>query len=70
MSTSLIVILAYLFFIVIYLAYSIAGIYHLWRFGYSGDLSKLAILAYSVVSIIIIAVTLTIGFSIIAINNI
>jgi len=62
MNTILIIISIYLCFIAAYLIFSIAGIYHLWRFGYSGDLSKLAILAYSIFSIAIIVSTLSLVF--------
>ena len=46
---------AYAIFVLVYLVYSAAGIYHLWRFGYSGDFSKLIIVVYSALSIGVIA---------------
>lgn len=39
-----------------FIIYSAAGIYHLWRFGYVGDLTKPAIFIYIIlVSLVIIA---------------
>jgi len=51
-------IIAYLIFIVSFVVYSAAGIYHLWRFGYSGDLSKVIIVIYSLITLAIIVVSL------------
>jgi hypothetical protein len=52
------VFIIYLLFVLVFLVYSAAGIYHLWRFGYSGDLSKAVIYIYSLVSIVIIILSL------------
>ncbi|MFA6963913.1 MAG: hypothetical protein WC227_04385 [Patescibacteria group bacterium] len=52
------VIVIYLCVVLAFVIYSGVGIYHLWRFGYSGDLSKLAIVIYSIVSVAIIVTTL------------
>jgi len=48
----------YLIFLLGFLIYSLAGIYHLWRFGYSGDLTKAIIIIYSFISAAIIVVSL------------
>jgi len=48
----------YILFIVIYAVYSALAIYHLWRFGYVGDLTKPAILYYLIISAIIIIVSI------------
>ena len=52
-------IFVYLIVVLAFVIYSAAGIYHLWRFGYSGDLSKVAIIIYSLVSLGIIFGTLS-----------
>jgi hypothetical protein len=49
--------ISYFVFLVLFFIYSIAGIYHLWRFGYVGDLTKPAIVIYVMVVVSIIAVT-------------
>ncbi|MCX6808385.1 MAG: hypothetical protein NTW50_01840 [Candidatus Berkelbacteria bacterium] len=57
-------VISYLVFLVLYLLFSAAGIYHLWRFGYSGDLSKFIIFTYSIISIIIIVASFVfLGFN-------
>lgn len=47
----------YSVFIIAFLVFSVAGIYHLNRYGYAGDLSKPMIVLYSIVSLSIIAVS-------------
>jgi len=49
-----VVILIYIVFILAFLVYSAAGIYHLWRFGYSGDLTRFVIVFYALVSFAVI----------------
>lgn len=44
----------YAVFIIIFLIFSYAGIYHLRRFGYAGDLTKPIIILYSLLSLAII----------------
>lgn len=51
-------ILFYLIFILGFVIYSAAGIYHLWRFGYSGDLSKVIIVIYVLTTAAIIVISL------------
>lgn len=53
-----IVVVAYFIFIVLYLIFSAAAIYHLWRFGYVGDLTKTAIVLYTLLSVVVIAISL------------
>ena len=50
--------IAYILFIIAFITYSTVGIYHLWRFGYVGDLTKPIIILYSVISSIIIIISL------------
>lgn len=52
----------YLVFIAIFLFYSIAGLYHLWRFGFAGDLTRPVIFLYSLLSALIIVTTLIFSF--------
>lgn len=53
-----IVIVAYLVFVILYLIFSVAAIYHLWRFGYVGDLTKTAIIIYVISSVVVLAISL------------
>jgi len=39
--------------------YSFFGIYHLWRFGYIGDLTKPAIIIYIIIALLAIGVSIT-----------
>ncbi|OGD63694.1 hypothetical protein A2215_00015 [Candidatus Berkelbacteria bacterium RIFOXYA2_FULL_43_10] len=48
----------YFIFLIFFAVYSIVGIYHLWRFGYVGDLTKPFIFAYILISVIIVVITL------------
>jgi len=41
-----------------FIIFSVAGVYHLWRFGYSGDLSKPAIVIYSLTSAAVVLLSL------------
>ena len=52
------VLIAYIIFLIGFLIYSVMGIYHLWRFGYVGDLTKPAIVIYSVLASIIIIISI------------
>ncbi len=48
----------YFIFLVAYFIYSVIGIYHLWRFGYVGDLTKPVIIFYIAVSAMVIVFSL------------
>lgn len=48
----------YILFIIIFLIFSVAGIYHLNRYGYAGDMSKPAIILYSIASLAVIFLSL------------
>lgn len=48
----------YFVFLLGFMAYSAAGIYHLWRFGYAGDLTRPIIIIYSFLATFIIIVSL------------
>lgn len=56
MITSLIGV--YILFIIVFLVFSAAGIYHLNRYGYAGDMSKPAIIFYSIASLAVIFLSL------------
>lgn len=51
-------IITYALFIVGFLIFSYAGIYHLRRYGYAGDLTKPIILIYSLLSVLVIAASI------------
>lgn len=48
----------YIIFILGFIVYSAVGIYHLWRFGYVGDLTKPVIIIYSIVASTLIVLSL------------
>lgn len=52
------ILIAYIIFLLGFIIYSAVGIYHLWRFGYVGDLTKPAIVIYSVVALAIIIISM------------
>ena len=52
-----ILLVTYIVFVLLFIAYSISGIYHLWRFGYVGDLTKPAIVIYIILSVGVIVLT-------------
>jgi hypothetical protein len=56
----LIILLFYIVYLIGFVVYSILGVYHLWRFGYIGDLTKPVITAYIVVSSIVILFSIVI----------
>lgn len=45
----------YVIFLLFFAIYSTIGIYHLWRFGYVGDLTRPVIVLYSLLSLIIVS---------------
>jgi len=49
--------IAYLIFVVAFAVFSAIGFYHLSRYGYSGDLSKIIIVVYSLISLAVIVLT-------------
>jgi len=48
----------YFLLLLVFIGYSVAGIYHLKRFGYNGDLTKTAIVIYVGLSLLIIVVSI------------
>lgn len=48
---------AYIVFLILYIIYSALGLYHLWRYGYVGDLTKPAIVTYVILSVVVIVVS-------------
>ena len=54
--------ICYFIFLAGFIIYSILGLYHLWRFGYVGDLTKPAIFIY------LVLVLTTIIFTFLAIS--
>jgi hypothetical protein len=59
MTVPLYLLLVYIVIVIIFSIFSIAGLYHLKRFTYSGDLSRIIIVIYSVVSIAVIIFSLS-----------
>ena len=53
----------YLIFILVFSVYSAIGIYHLWRFGYIGDLTKPVIFAYIGAVVLILIITTILIFT-------
>ena len=52
------ILILYIIALIGFLVYSAIGIYHLWRFGYVGDLTKPVILVYSIVALVIITISI------------
>ncbi|MDD3086454.1 MAG: hypothetical protein PHH45_00690 [Patescibacteria group bacterium] len=52
-----ILLISYIIFVIGFIAFSASGIYHLWRFGYIGDMTKPAIYIYIFMSASIIVLT-------------
>lgn len=44
----------YILILLVFASYSAIGIYHLWRFGYIGDLTRPVIVIYVAISLFII----------------
>jgi len=57
-SKMILLLVSYFIFLIGFAIFSAAGIYHLWRFGYIGDLTQPAIIFYIVVSAGVIALTI------------
>lgn len=57
MEIKQLLLLGYTAFLVIYLVVSIFPIYNLWQFGYKGDLSRVAIIVYILVSLSVISLS-------------
>lgn len=51
-------VLFYILFLLLFLGFSAAGLYHLIRFGYAGDLTKPVAIFYIVFSAIVIIITI------------
>lgn len=54
----IILLISYFVFLLGFAVFSASGLYHLWRFGYVGDLTKPAIIIYSMMTITVIVFTL------------
>lgn len=52
------IIILYFASLLCFIIFSVAGVYHLWRFGYSGDLSKPAIIIYTLASAAVVLFSL------------
>ena len=50
-------IVIYFIFLLAYLIFSLAGVYHLRRFGYAGDLTKTIIIVYTLLSVAVIVLS-------------
>jgi len=55
-----ILLIIYLLFLVGFIVFSILGLYHLWRYGFQGDMCKIVMITYSIVSGLIIFFSLMI----------
>ena len=53
-----VLLICYFIFLIGFIIYSVIGLYHLWRFGYVGDLTKPSIVIYVVLSVTTITFTL------------
>lgn len=53
----MIFLILYLVFALAFATFSAIGFYHLTRYGYSGDFSKIVIAGYSLVSLAVIVIT-------------
>ena len=53
----------YLLFVLGFILFSIFGLYHLWKFGFRGDLCKIVMATYVIVSGIIVFFSLVIILS-------
>ena len=53
----ILLLISYIIFLLAFIVYSAAGIYHLRRFGYVGDLTKPVTAIYIIVSIAVIVIT-------------
>ncbi|OGD67522.1 hypothetical protein A3F08_00990 [Candidatus Berkelbacteria bacterium RIFCSPHIGHO2_12_FULL_36_9] len=58
-----ILILAYVIFLIIYILYSLAALYHLREFGFVGDACHTVIILYSAIAIAIILLSFILLFS-------
>lgn len=54
----MILLICYFIFLAGFIIYSALGLYHLWRFGYLGDLTKPAVIIYLVIVVTTIVLTL------------
>ena len=62
MSIALISLLIYFLFLCAFAIYSAFAIYHLWRFGWTGDLCKPVAISYIIISAVVIIITLILTF--------
>ena len=53
----------YFIFLTGFIIFSILGLYHLWKFGFRGDMCKIVMITYSIVSGLIIFFSLIIILS-------
>ncbi len=56
------VLLAYLAFVLIFAIFSYFALYHIWRFGFVGDLTKIVVYGYVILSLLIIIISLFLIF--------
>ncbi len=50
--------LIYIVYLIGFALFSIAGLYHLWRFGYVGDLTKPVMVVYVIIASLIIVASI------------
>lgn len=62
-----ILLIIYFLFIIGFITFSFFGLYHLWKFGFRGDLCKIVMITYVIISGIIIVfsllITMTLNWS-------
>lgn len=58
MSVTLIALVIYFLFLFAFIIYSTFAIYHLWQFGYVGDLCKPVAIGYLIISATVVCFTL------------
>jgi len=55
-----IILILYLIYIFGFIVFSVLGLYHLWKYGFQGDITKIVMATYVIVSFLIILFSLVI----------
>ena len=58
-----IILVIYFLYILGFIIFSFLGLYHLWKYGFRGDMTKIAMISYIIISAIIIIFSLMIIIS-------
>jgi hypothetical protein len=59
----IVLLIIYFIFLIGFIIFSILGLYHLWKFGFQGDMCKIVMITYSIVSGLIILFSLIVILS-------